>query len=161
MTTTWEKPRLLQEIEARLDEHGDFEGSLANSVVAVKTIESQYDAFQLALRCAKVPNSPRWTISSELLPAEAKKIMQENSRSGKLSGSYTAMLSFPAHGGQTGGGGRNFSIVVLPYWGEPAGKVLEIEIGCKHDMSVTNLGRCYNKYTCTKCEFSYSVDSSD
>ena len=71
------------------------------------------------------------------------------------------MLEYPVVGGQTGGGGRNFSIIVLPYWGDPAGKVLEIEIGCKHDMEVTNLGRCYNKYTCTKCEFTYSVDSSD
>jgi hypothetical protein len=34
--------------------------------------------------------------------------------------------------------------------------------GCSHGPYITkNLGRCYNGYTCTKCNFNYTIDSSD
>lgn len=33
--------------------------------------------------------------------------------------------------------------------------------GCEHEYAQETLGRCYNKYTCKKCGYSYEVDSSD
>lgn len=32
---------------------------------------------------------------------------------------------------------------------------------CDHEFKSQNLGRCYNKYTCTKCGRFYTIDSSD
>ena len=32
---------------------------------------------------------------------------------------------------------------------------------CAHEMEGKNLGRCYNGYTCKKCGYHYTVDSSD
>jgi hypothetical protein len=32
---------------------------------------------------------------------------------------------------------------------------------CAHTCTMTTLGRCYHKYTCTKCGYSYTIDSSD
>jgi transposase-like protein len=31
----------------------------------------------------------------------------------------------------------------------------------KHSRRETNIGRCFNRYTCDKCGFSYEIDSSD
>ena len=30
-----------------------------------------------------------------------------------------------------------------------------------HELTVENLGRCYNKYTCEICRISWKVDSGD
>lgn len=34
-------------------------------------------------------------------------------------------------------------------------------LGCEHTVTGRNAGRCYNIYTCTKCGFSYDIDSGD
>jgi hypothetical protein len=161
MTTTWKKPERLKVLEDRLESLGGFSGALANRVVSVRIIESQYDAFELARRCAQVPDSPRWHLSTEDFPEEAKKSLIDNSRSNTLFNSYTVMIAYPEIGGQSGGGGSNVSIIVLPYWGDPDGKIVEISVGCKHEMHTTKLGNCYYKYTCSLCGFNYSVDSGD
>lgn len=31
----------------------------------------------------------------------------------------------------------------------------------KHKRREENIGRCWNRYTCDKCGFSYEIDSSD
>lgn len=37
-----------------------------------------------------------------------------------------------------------------------------VAFGCDHNMKlVENLGRCYNRYTCSKCGFTQDIDSSD
>jgi hypothetical protein len=33
--------------------------------------------------------------------------------------------------------------------------------GCLHSVTGRNAGRCYTIYTCTKCKFSYDIDSGD
>jgi hypothetical protein len=33
--------------------------------------------------------------------------------------------------------------------------------GCIHHVTERLAGRCYHIYTCTKCKFSYDIDSSD
>jgi len=161
MTMTWSTPEKLQKLKDRLEALGGFDGALANSVVRVRVIETQYDAFSLAMRCAEVPNAPKWWLESSLLPEEAKNALLANSRRRTLSNSYTAMLAYPEIGGQSGGGGSNVSIIVLPYWGDPDGKIVEISVGCKHEMQTSKLGNCYYKYTCSLCGFNYSVDSGD
>ncbi|WP_175878854.1 hypothetical protein [Burkholderia sp. BCC0097] len=44
------------------------------------------------------------------------------------------------------------------YWG---GTVKVFRFGCNHAMERKNVGNCMNRYTCTKCGFSETVDSSD
>ncbi len=34
-------------------------------------------------------------------------------------------------------------------------------LGCNHTVQGRSAGRCYNIYTCTKCKFSFDIDSSD
>lgn len=34
-------------------------------------------------------------------------------------------------------------------------------LGCEHTVTGRNAGRCYHIYTCTKCGFSYDIDSGD
>lgn len=34
-------------------------------------------------------------------------------------------------------------------------------LGCQHTVTGRTAGRCYNIYTCTKCKFSYDIDSGD
>jgi hypothetical protein len=48
-------------------------------------------------------------------------------------------------------------------WGNPTGKSYLRDDGtpCKHEYFSTNLGRCYNQYTCKHCGYSYSIDSGD
>ncbi|MBY8604187.1 hypothetical protein K7N18_05015 [Burkholderia arboris] len=41
------------------------------------------------------------------------------------------------------------------------GTVRVFRFGCKHVMDRKNVGNCVNQYTCTKCGFSETVDSSD
>ncbi len=44
------------------------------------------------------------------------------------------------------------------YW---AKKVSIFKFGCKHQMKSEEVGRCLTKYTCEKCGFAETVDSSD
>lgn len=34
-------------------------------------------------------------------------------------------------------------------------------LGCLHNFEGRNAGRCYTVYTCTKCQATYGIDSSD
>ena len=34
-------------------------------------------------------------------------------------------------------------------------------LGCKHYFTGRTIGRCYNRYTCTKCDSQYDIDSGD
>lgn len=34
-------------------------------------------------------------------------------------------------------------------------------LGCRHEYSVQELGRCYRKYTCKKCKYGFDIDSGD
>lgn len=48
-------------------------------------------------------------------------------------------------------------------FGRPTGKVRTRADGtpCVHEYTSQNLGRCYNRYTCKHCGYSYEIDSSD
>lgn len=48
--------------------------------------------------------------------------------------------------------------LISDYWG---GTVSVFRFGCKHVMDRKNVGNCMNQYTCTKCGFSETIDSSD
>lgn len=41
------------------------------------------------------------------------------------------------------------------------GGLVVATLGCDHQWTTTNLGRCYNRYRCTACGYHYSVDSGD
>lgn len=44
------------------------------------------------------------------------------------------------------------------YWG---GRISIFKFGCQHDSNEETVGRCLTKYTCKKCGFVETVDSSD
>lgn len=56
---------------------------------------------------------------------------------------------------------HNGSYVALhnDFWG---GKI-RFFVGeiCQHEVEGVNVGNCLNRYTCTKCGYEYTVDSSD
>jgi len=52
-------------------------------------------------------------------------------------------------------------ILVPPQFGWKTSVAVSADYGCSHSMKRTNLGRCYNKYACEKCDYSYTVDSGD
>lgn len=47
--------------------------------------------------------------------------------------------------------------------GHPTGKSRLREDGtpCIHEVVSTNLGRCFNRYTCKHCGYSYDIDCGD
>jgi hypothetical protein len=75
--------------------------------------------------------------------------------------SVKATLFTPPYSGQSGG--DNFNVVILcePYWYGDDHKFVEIEVGCKHEWTRRNLGRCYNEYKCSVCGAWTRVDSGD
>lgn len=44
------------------------------------------------------------------------------------------------------------------YWDK---KISIFKFGCQHDFKSEEVGRCLTKYTCKKCSFAQTVDSSD
>lgn len=70
-------------------------------------------------------------------------------------------LMRPFHGGQEGGGNGNLLAVIAARSAKAGGGVVVAEVGCEHQFTGRNLGRCYNEYRCTKCDYFYRVDSSD
>lgn len=40
-------------------------------------------------------------------------------------------------------------------------RFITLRIGCEHEMTATELGRCYYHYACNKCGYNYTVDSTD
>lgn len=67
------------------------------------------------------------------------------------------MLYFVNHGRFTGGG----YAVMFYYWRKENPVEYYEWCSCDHSFKETNISNCYNKYTCTKCGASYTVDSSD
>lgn len=47
--------------------------------------------------------------------------------------------------------------------GQPTGRSFLRDDGtpCTHEYTTTNLGRCYRRYNCKHCGYSYSIDSGD
>ena len=52
-------------------------------------------------------------------------------------------------------------ILIPPQFGWETALAVTADYGCSHSMKRTNLGRCYNRYDCDKCDYSYTVDSGD
>lgn len=144
-------------IEERVEKLGGLVEAIQHSTVKIREAESQHVVYEMTKRIVSA-NAPTWIVKRSLMPEEIQKMILENSRH------YSDLritAAYPAHGGQSGGGGENVSLIILPWWSERDSRMIEIEVGCSHDMVTTNLGRCYNKYSCTKCEYAYTVDSGD
>lgn len=52
-------------------------------------------------------------------------------------------------------------VLVIPQFGCGNSLAVTADFGCAHEMERFALGRCYNRYTCKKCGYSYEVDSGD
>jgi hypothetical protein len=64
-------------------------------------------------------------------------------------------------GGQHHEGPPGWTLLILPYWHEGGSQIIMASAGCDHSFETINLGRCYNKHACTKCDYAYFVDSGD
>lgn len=142
----------------RVEKLGGVSDALRNCAVRIREARTQHEAFEMAERIAKVPHVPVWHVKFDNLPDAAKELMRKNE---SVLSNCRVTIAYPPIGGQTGGGGENVSLIVLPWWSHENARAIEIEVGCNHKMKTTNLGRCYNKYSCVKCGFEYSVDSGD
>jgi transposase-like protein len=56
---------------------------------------------------------------------------------------------------------RNFSTINFAPKDAEVWKAIKKCDKLKHSRKETNIGRCWNRYTCDKCGFSYEIDSSD
>lgn len=158
---TWQQ-QMYRVLHERVDALGGIVSAMKNHLVKVNVMDSQLDVWTLSQRYAKVNHPKSWTCSASDLPDSVSKYMDEQGGYDPK-GYYSATVAYPRHGGQVGGGGPNFSIILVPgNVGKSASlPIVEIEVGCDHNMHSTTLGRCYYKHACSKCDFSYTVDSSD
>lgn len=67
------------------------------------------------------------------------------------------------HAGNAGGSGiPNVQGVFHPTWQADYATFngLIVELGCAHHFAGTQLGKCWRRSTCTKCGYSFEIDSS-
>ena len=98
------------------------------------------------------------------LPKELRDLIAERDGLPHGSAYYTLAFYEAPCPGQTSTGTPNWNMFLAPTYRTPQKNQRQFIVGkagCKHNIETTNLGRCYNRYTCTKCGYSYSVDSSD
>lgn len=146
-----------------VDAMGGLDEALASHVIEVNELKTQRDAVN-AIRAvyASVTHPDQYHISSDVLPLAARKLLMASSRTPERCwSSYKAFLAFPPHAGQTGWDNKNILLIVEPYWGDPDGKYVSIEMGCAHKFEGRKLGNCYYSYSCTECGYVYQVDSGD
>jgi len=98
------------------------------------------------------------------LPAEVRQLITERDGAKHNAQRFTLAFYNTPCPGQTSTGTPNWTFYIAPSYSTPRQNRDTFIIGragCQHDMESTNLGRCYNRYTCKKCGYSYSVDSGD
>ena len=146
-----------------IDEMGGLDNALMTHVVSVEECKSQSDACAAMRQVYQSAKDPvKWHIDSKILPLAAREFLMKSSRTPERCwSSYHGFLFFPPPGGQSGSGNHNVTLLIEPYWGDPDGKYVSIEMGCAHEFKQRQLGNCYYSYTCTKCDYVYKVDSGD
>lgn len=113
-------------------------------------------------RAAGETAMPVFTEKMVDLPLPIQELLRD--AAGKPDGKWTHVfigLMRPPHGGQEGGGNKNLMAIIMPTDNAYTGGIVTVEVGCDHRFSARNLGRCYNEYRCTECDYYYRVDSSD
>lgn len=148
-----------RELLDRVERLGGVSAAMKSNVVRITEAKTQYQAFEMAGRIAKVQGAPVYWVKSEYLPDAVKEVLIKNQ--GKHLSEVQVAVAYPPVAGQAGGGGENVSLIVLPWWSHENDHAVEVEVGCIHEIKGTNLGNCYNRYECVKCGYMYEVDSSD
>lgn len=98
----------------------------------------------------------------EELPAELRRLVRERSaETGKAQSGVNVYVLPERIGGQHHEGTPGWTLLILPYFYDGGSKIIMASAGCRHEFETINLGRCYNKYACTKCSYAYFVDSGD
>ena len=146
-----------------LDEMGGLDNALLTHVVSVEECKNQIEAVEAMSHVHQSAMHPtQYNVDSKSLPLAAREFLMKSSRTPERCwSSYHGFLFFPPPGGQSGSGNHNVTLLIEPYWGDPDGKYVSIEMGCAHEFKQQQLGNCYYSYTCTKCDYVYKVDSGD
>ena len=99
----------------------------------------------------------------EELPAVLRRLVRErDAAAGKdASQGVNVFVCQESIGGQRHEGTPGWTLLILPHWYKGGSQIIRASAGCDHEFETTNLGRCYNKYACTKCDYVYFVDSGD
>ena len=147
-----------RDLGERVEKFGGIIAAMNEHATKIREAESQHDAFEIADRTGFKESYTYW-VDSAGLPQAVKDILVKNA--GRYHHQVQVKLAYPMIGGQSGGGGENVCMIILPWWSDKNARAIEIEAGCSHEMQTTNLGRCYNRYSCAKCGYSYTVDSGD
>jgi len=154
MTTTNKNETYAQmvyrQIGEKIQEAGGFDAAAKTPVLSsIKKITTPTDIFELGMDFGS-RQGPTWSniAPSDLHPELAKLILEDPTYK---RGAYSANTSW---------GSGNVRVALNPYRFNE-GPVIVFQVGCTHDMNTTQLGNCYYKYTCSKCDYSYSIDSGD
>ena len=98
----------------------------------------------------------------EELPTVLRTLVRErDSMTGKQVQGVNVFVAQERIGGQHHEGTPGWTLMILPHWYQGGSHVIMASAGCDHRFETTNLGRCYNKYACTKCDYVCFVDSGD
>lgn len=104
----------------------------------------------------------RYWMRLEELPAELRKLVRERAaETGKDQQGVNVYVLPERIGGQRHEGTPGWTLLILPHWYQGGSQIIMASAGCQHEFETINLGRCYNKYACTKCDYTYFVDSGD
>lgn len=150
------------QFEAVLTEKwGGYVPALRDHLVRATPVVSQYRLGNLMERVAH--HNTGWAPigdAAKLIPLDARKALGYG-KTNSYPSNIKATLITPRHGGQQQGGDSNIIILCEPYWYGDDFVYVEVEVGCRHEWSTRNLGRCYNEHKCLKCGAWYKVDSGD
>lgn len=162
-----ERERLIEELDRTL---GGQEFALKRHLVGYEIINSQRKLVHIIKSASDMQKELLWwrmtdescrALPLEVLnalhaPAPGQKHPHQPSRTG-----YMCTLVRPLSPGQSTRNDRNVGILIEPYWYGDNNKYVLVEVGCTHDITLTNIGRCLNVYSCNKCGYESMVDSSD
>lgn len=107
-------------------------------------------------------NSPveAFTLRLFEFPATIQALIRERDGDIDRGNWFSAAIYEEPCGGQTQSGPRTHRLYIFPR-NMRNQLLITAKLGCEHDYTETVLGRCYRRYNCQKCGYSFSVDSGD
>lgn len=138
----------IEKLGYEFDPHGNnspIKGEKVREISMEDFIKSHYGS---SIVCYKSPPGEYrqvWPKHLELLNPD------ERDQFGRPETQYVQSIRFMVYSGKVVGVSESWHAGRFRFW----------VCGCDHDLKETNLGGFLHKYTCTKCGYTYTTDSSD